>query len=545
MKIVNKHSGHRSQSSLFWILIASIALIIGVLLGNAGAVQVLQASWDSIERRLTLLAPASALPQLTADIDFEDYSQLLDERQDALAQGIIFPEGSTFVPADFQSANSTVPVWIRLLPGAAEHLGTNDKWNFEIMSRDEATIDGQSHANLIDPADNNWLYEWAFLESLRREDLLAGNYQFVRLILNGDDRGTYALQENPYPLFMSGEDPTSGKVVITYDVEPLLEAISYFGSEGSAVADPVSNLASNDPRFLQISEINDPIITDNEILSRQADRGIALLRGLQSGDLNATEVFDAQKYGRFLALVDLWGAGEALSPLNLRYAYDSETDRLEPIALNGNPFEDTYRVPSEAMYQDPQIQAAYAAAVNKFSDPEYLKNLREALETSYITLDNALAPEAGHAHLWDNLSNRQEQLRLSLHPTQPIIAQLGSPSLAQEAIIRVHIANALNLPIEILGFDIDGATFLESNQEWIVDGESFYEIVDGHIVLEPISSEKTGLRFVTFDLPVTEIIKQDKELDFLNEIEIQVATSVLGLDNTQLTPASPGLLDNQ
>jgi hypothetical protein len=195
------------------------------------------------------------------------------------------------------------------------------------------------------------------------------------------------------------------------------------------------------------------------------------------------------------------------------------------------------------MYQDPQIQAAYAAGIKIFSDPIYLNNLRDALEVNSIALDNALTPEAGHTRLWDDLSNRQKQLRLSLHPTQPVIAQLGSPSLAQEAIIRVHIANTLNLPIEILGFDIDGATFLESNQEWIVEGDSFYDIVDGRIILKPVSSEKTGLRFVTFDLPVTEIIKQDNELNFLNEVEIQVATSILGIDDTQLTPASPGLLN--
>ncbi|MFN2170376.1 MAG: hypothetical protein ACK2U0_07030 [Candidatus Promineifilaceae bacterium] len=542
MKIVNKNTGHRSLLSLFWLLLIISALVIGILLGNAGAIPVFQESWEGLERRLTLLSPASNLPLLTADIDFEDYSQLLEEREDARRQGILFPDDSTYVPADFQEVNGPIPFWIRLLPGSAEHLGINDKWNFEIMSRGEAALAGLTHANLIDPADNNWLYEWAFLESLRQEGLLAGDYQFVRLILNGDDRGIYALQEDLRPVVTS-EDDVTGKVVISYDVDPLLEAVSYFGNEGLAAADPVSNIASNDPRFLQISEIDDPLITDDEFLSSQAERATALLRGLQNGNLTASDVFDAQQYGRFLALVDLWGAGDALSPLNLRYAYNSETDRLEPIPSNGNPLEDTYRVPVAAMYQDPQIQAAYAAAIKEFSNPEYLSVLREAIEPNYTELENALAAEVKLPPIWDMLEGRQEQLQLSLHPAQPVIAQLGSPNLAQEAIIRVQIANTLNLPLEILGFDIDGATFLESDPEWIVDGEPYYKLVDDRIILEPVSSEKTGLRFITFDLPVTEILKQDKELDFLNEIKIQVATSVLGIDDRQLTPTSPGLLD--
>jgi hypothetical protein len=50
---------------------------------------------------------------------------------------------------------------------------------------------------------------------------------------------------------------------------------------------------------------------------------------------------------------------------------------------------------------------------------------------------------------------------------------------------------------------------------------------------------------VAFDLPLTEIIEQDDELTFLNEVEIRVATRVLGLEDTQLTPAGPGLFENR
>lgn len=541
MKIVNKKADRRTQSSAFWLLLATGALIAGIVLGNAGAIPALQKSWQNLQHRLTALVPANDLPLLTTNIDFEAYNQILSERDDALRQGILFPSDSIYVSAEIQQMDELVPVWIRLLPGPVEHLGTDEKWNFEILARDEAALVGMSHANLIDPADNNWLNEWAFLESLRREGVHTGDYEFARLILNGDDRGIYALQEDLEPVILSDENEI-GSVVVSYDTEPLLEAVSYFGDVGSAVADPVSNLAGTDPRFLQVAGINDPLVIEDELLSQQADRATVLLRGLQSGELTASEIFDAQQYGRFLALVDLWGAGDALSPLNLRYSYDSKSDRLEPVAINANPLQHDFRLPAAAMYQDPLIQAAYASAAAEYSDSAYLSDLRSAIEAEYAGLERALAAETDNAPLWDELAERQEQLRLSLRPSQPVIAQLGSPALAQEAIIRVHVANALNLPLEILGFDIDGATFLESNPGWIKDGESHYNLIDDRIILKPVSGESAGLRFVTFDLPLTEIIRQDSELDFLNEIEIQVATSVLGIEDTQLTPASPGIL---
>jgi hypothetical protein len=69
--------------------------------------------------------------------------------------------------------------------------------------------------------------------------------------------------------------------------------------------------------------------------------------------------------------------------------------------------------------------------------------------------------------------------------------------------------------------------------------------VANQIILNPVYSDTAGLRFITFDLPVTEIIKQDEELDFLNDTEIHVATSILGIEDTQLTTASPGLLNGR
>ena len=296
-----------------------------------------------------------------------------------------------------------------------------------------------------------------------------------------------------------------------------------------------------DPGFLQTAAVYDPLVTEDPVLSQQADRGTALLRGLQSGELDTSDVLDPASYGRFLAMVDLWGAEGSLSPFNISYAYDDKIDRLRPVALNANPFSGDYRLPPSAMGQDPLIQAAYAVAAAELSDPAYANQLRSELEPDYTELQRSLAAEVDSMPLWDELAARQEQLRLSLRPAQPVIAQLGPPELAQDAIIRVSVANTLNLPLEVLGFDIDGATFLESNADWIVDGDAYNESSDGRLLSIQSTVIQPGWRFVTFDLPVTKIIEQDSELDFLNEIKVQVATSVYGIDDAQLTAASPGL----
>lgn len=544
MRIVKKSDDRRAQWRAFWLLLAVAAFAAGILLGQAGAIGAVRESYQNLLSRWPGLRSTS-LPVVTVDLAFADYNNLLGQRETALQEGVLFPRDSALVPADIQLENGTIPVQVRLLPGIAKHLGTDEKWNYEVLVRNDALLAGATQANLIDPADNNGPNEWAFLEAVRREDLQTGDYQFVDLILNGDVKGTYALQETLGPV-IDRDGQGTPSVLVGYDVEPLLDSVSYFGDVGSAIADPVTNIATNDLRFLPIADIRDPLITDDPVLAQQAQRASSLLRGLQSGELSASQVFDAQKYGRFLALADLWGAAGILSPFNLRYAYNSETDKLEPVPINAAVVQPDYRVPPEAMYGDAAIQEAYASAAARLSDPVYLTELRAAIETDYRNL--AALQDVGYddEELWQALAERQAQLRRSLQPAQPMIAQLGSPALAQDAIIQINVASTINLPQEILGFDIDGATFMESNPAWIADGESYVDIDGERMILKPVAGDSAGgLRFVTFNIPVTEILARDRELDFLNEIQVQVASRVLGIEEAQMTPASPGLLENQ
>lgn len=542
MKIVDKKKHGQALTRSFWLLAFAGVLVAGILLGSRGVVNDVHESWVNLQRRLTGWTPSQELPVMSIDIGFDNYSQLLQQRELGIRQGVLFPEDTPLVAADLQLLGEQTPIWIRLLPGPAQHLGTDEKWNFELQSRDTNLPGGITRTNLIDPADNGWLNEWAFIESLRREGILSGAYRFVRLVMNGDDKGIYALQETLSPLVYA-ENPARGQAVVSYDPAPLLNAIARYGDLQSAVADPLSNIAPSDPRFLEVREIGDPLIQDDIELSNQAERATTLLRALQSGMIQASDVFDAEQYGRFLALLDLWGATNALSPFNISYAYDPESDRLRPIALNGEPLQRDTRVPLDAMYDDPRIQAAYAASVAEISKDTYLSELRAAIEPELETLARGLNVEQETGAIWDELTERQRLLGLSLEPIKPVIAQLGSPELAQDAIIRVNVANALNVPVEILGFDIDAATFLEVDRDWIVEGQPFLQPDEGSVILKP-AENAGGLGFVTFDLPVTEIIRQDQELDFLNEIQVQVATRVLGVDRTQLTPASPGVRNN-
>ena len=545
MKIVQKRSQKERFSRIIWFFVALLLLALVLVIQQSKSGSILPDIWTDIQRSLRLGNSESGLPVLAVDMAYTEYDQILGQREEALASGVVLAGNQDFVPADIQYGDETIPVLMRLQQGLALHLGEEEKWNFEVRTRNDQLLADMQRFYLIDPADNNWLNEWAFNEALRREGLVTGRYKFVRLFFNGDNQGIYALQEGFGPELIAGNDRPEG-VLVEFDAEPLWETISYFeGDYQSAAADPITNLSSTDFQYFEVDTFRDAAIADDPVLSVQKDRAIGLLRGLQSGKLAAAEVFDVEKYGRFLALTDLWAATQGTSLVNLRYYYNPESGLLEPVGFNASPFGSAERVSMSASYHDPALQTAYVQAAQRMAQPDYLTELADVLQGEMETMQQTLAVESDQELPWDQLKQRQDEMSRSLRPLQPLFAYLGPPTLAQEGIIQIDVANVLNLPLEIIGFDIDGATFLEVDPSWIQnEQEDLINNDDGKIILRAHANTQAPLvSYVRFHLPVSEILRWDDELDFMRELDIQVASRLVGLDDVQMTSARPGYPD--
>jgi hypothetical protein len=529
-----------------WLGALLLAFALGLIAGRQQWRELLQDVRSAPGRVVQSVAPAADLPTLVVDMNFTAYGDLLAQRQQALQTGVYVPSNRDFVTATIQSNGTVVPVRMRLLAGPADHLGDDDKWGFEVRTRRNEQLRGMQRFYLLDPAANNWLNQWAFARALAREGVLVARYQFAHLILNGDSRGIYALQEGFGNELLAAQGRPEG-VIVRFDADRLWEASAHFGGDArAAAADPVANLSATDFQYFEVDAFRDAAIARDPDLSAQRDSGIGLLRALQTGEMKASAVFDVERYGRFLALVDLWGATQATSLVNLHYYYEPTAGRLEPIGFNADALGSDARVSLAATYDDPDLQAAYVREAARIGRPEYLDELQAELEPEFRRLRQAVSAE--HRDLeppWDELRHRQEQMRRSLDPVQPVFTYLGSPTLAMSGTLRVDVANILNLPVEIVGFDVHGATFLPAERGWLA-GESA-ELLTGHgdrVILRAFDANRAPvIRYARFDIPLAEIHRRDDELDFMQELDVQVATRILGLPTTRLTLAQPGYPD--
>ena len=529
---------------LAWLGVLVLLLVLGLAISGQewdGALGDLQALW----RRLFRPA-AGDLPTLVVDMDFTSYNDILGQREQALLDGVYIPSGQDFVTATIRVDDAAVPVRMRLLEGPADHLGEGEKWGFEVRTRQNQQLLGMQRFYLQDPADNNWLGQWAFARALEREGILTARYRFVHLIFNGDNWGIYALQEGFGGELLAAQGRSEG-VIVRFDADLLWRSIAHFeGDVQAAYADPIANLTAADFQYLEVDTFRDADIARDPALSVEREQALAMLRALQAGDVAASEVFDVELYGRFLALVDLWGATEGASLVNLRYYYNAGSGRLEPIGFDANALGSDARLSLATTYGDPSLQAAYVREALRVSQPEYLEQLRVELEAELLQVQQAVSAEHQDAELpWDALEERQAQVSRSLSPTQPVFAYLGSPELSSEGIVRVYVGNVLNLPVEIVGFDIHGATVLPPDREWLQDGSA--ELLmgsDDQVVLRAFDPARVPvIRYAAFDVPLAEIHRLDRELDFMQPLDVQVITRVLGLSTTQMTLAQEGVPD--
>ncbi|MBN1431104.1 MAG: CotH kinase family protein [Anaerolineae bacterium] len=532
-----------------WMELLVLIFVLGIIVGAQGWHNDIVRSVQAIPALISqAAAPSDDLPTLIIDMSFETYNQLLSQRERALEAGVSIPSSGDFVIATAQLDNDIVPINMRLPAGPATHMGADERWAFEVRTQDDLELLGLQRFYLVDPAVNNWLNQWAFARALEQEGILVARYQFVRLIFNGRDWGIYALQEGFDSELLMEQGRYEG-VIVEFDTDLLWESIAHFqGDRQAATTDPVANLSAADVQYFEIDAFRDATIDRDPGLSDQRERAIGLLRALQTGQLPASAVFDAQQYGRFLALVDLWGATESTSLVNLRYYYNPASERLEPIGFNGNPLGAGERLSLTATYGDPVLQAAYVEQALRISQPGYLDQLQAELEPDIQQLQDTIRAQAEDGALtppWDELRRRQEQIRRSLDPVQPIFAYMGSPEQSMSGTLGIDVGNILNLPVEIVGFDINGTTFLPAERDGLSD-ESV-ELLTDHmeaIVLRALDvTQAPVIRYAHFDIHLADIQRLDNESDFTQELEIRVVTRILGLSTTHLTRAQYGYPD--
>ena len=108
-------------------------------------------------------------------------------------------------------------------------------------------------------------------------------------------------------------------------------------------------------------------------LLEQRDAAIGLLRGYVEGRLAASQIYDAELMGRFLAVVELWSSAHQLTWHNLRFYFNPITGLLEPIGFDAEPPSTPAALLLDreimSVLEDPVLGSAYISELKRLSSP--------------------------------------------------------------------------------------------------------------------------------------------------------------------------------
>ena len=477
-------------SRLKTLIIVLSSFICGVALVLSGIPGYLKANFTLLQNRETLLSlfEKNDLETLNIDISFKSSSKIALKRENALKIDRLVATDEDFVPARIHHNNKVLDVKMRLKGDLPDHWDS-EKTSYRVKMKDKKNILGMTRFSLQQPGTRGDTSQWLFLKNLQMENLLAVDYKFVNLSVNGKKRGVYAMEEHFTKEFLESKHKREG-IIISFDEHRFW---SKFPPVQSNVTWGSVYQASD------LSVRNNKEVQSSVTLSKQKEIALNLLRGLKEKKLEGHQVFDSELLGKFLAICRIWNAEHALLIHNINFYLNPLTCLLEPIGFDGMPgvqIESPFcyfsegRIPDNWLNQvlrSPAVAESYIRHLSAFCKKSYHKKLMSTFKDQEIHLRRLLmynlifesSADIWSSNytlltydIWNMLEKRFEIIRNELNENKPVLAY-GRPLDQNSSSIKITVRNALTQPIEIIGFKsgndfIEAKTCIDSPQDPIL-----------------------------------------------------------------------------
>jgi len=531
-----------------YILVGLVSFLAGMVFVLSGK-NAINSAVDDLKSEVRLYQ-TNPLQTIFLDIPYESLDAIQKKRDEALARGILLASDEDFVPASMRLNEGTggIRIKLRLKGDFVDHL-EGDKWSFRIhITENDESVFGMQRFSLQAPETRNFLSEWGYHEHLLAEDVLTTRYHFVNVVLNGEHKGIYALEESFTQDLLESQGRREG-IIFRYNEDLFWEYLNQlYNISGSGYVTLL--FADFDPtaaiRFNEMEAFRGNRIARNETLSAEGDTAYSLLNSFTQENLASDQVLDEQLWGRFMAISDLWSADHALRWHNLRFYYNPINAKIEPVAFDGGPMGDPqfgplFNSPESIQFflENPGVLKSYIETLERITTPEYLNSLRasqiEEFDTYYTFLQKEYGKDTPHLIVpWETLNFRGELIRTNLTPIQEIRGSYTTSILDNQSWIELDLINLLNIPVQIQKISVGGIDIV-ADGSWCDTnpcGDGIF-VYDEGLFLD--SGTDTRYLPVALKIPLG-----DREINFTAETVIYVETNIIGSAYQISTPVTRG-----
>ena len=488
---------------------------------------------NELRTELTLYQ-SNGLPTVFLDIPFDSMMQIEEKRDEAFSIGILLSSDDDYVPATMRyNDEQTLDIKLRLKGDWVDHL-EGEKWSFRIhVTEDDGAVLGMRRFSLQAPETRNFVSEWAYHQNLFLEDVLSTRYFFLNVVVNGEHKGIYALEESFTEDLLESQNRREG-VIIRLDEDLMWVNRAFFEKEDlfEATASYTGFFWQTEgTQYSEITPFRGNRVNNNEVLSQELETAMELLDSFNRGELSADQVLDEELWGRYYAISELWAAGHGAIWHNLRFYYNPVTGLLEPVAFDGVALTSAYDKPElafpfskDVFFNAPGVQKAYTETLERITTPEYIKMLHEEFGDEVDIYYSVLVDEynsknipvpATHKLPWDKLALRAEILALNLQPEQPIRGNYHLVEEGNETFVVLDLVNTMVLPVRINEITV-GNDQIDFQQEWCVSADCLSKIAANTDETVLLSGRESNFSAVSFLIPAENFEEKDIETEILS-----------------------------
>jgi hypothetical protein len=290
-----------------------------------------------IKRFKTRKSTPSITP-LVISIEEKIVSKLSKQRRNAIKDGVISKKYKQTEKGSIQHKNDTIPMEIRFKGDWPDHLLT-DKWSYRIkISKKDKRYKGMNTFSIQEPYARAFLHEWTFHKFLEKNHILTTKYDFTPVIINGNYKGIYAMEEHFHEFLLERYNKKNGPI-FKFSEEAFFEKYLCEFKDHVKLSLPILESA-------EIRPYQKKKILNKKKLRKLFKKGNNILETYRSYDVDLSELLDFNSFAKMYAACNIFKAYHSLVWHNQRYYMNPETEKIEIIAF------DAYSDEGKTIYWD-------------------------------------------------------------------------------------------------------------------------------------------------------------------------------------------------
>tara|TARA_Y100001934_G_scaffold282815_1_gene398565 strand:- start:3431 stop:4651 length:1221 start_codon:yes stop_codon:yes gene_type:complete len=313
------------------------------------------------------------------------FERIKEKRNEALVKEILFKSKSDYVDGKLYCNDKEIKVKARLKGDNIDHL-KGSFWSFRIKCNEKKKyIIGHNKISIQGVETRAFLKEWVFHKLLEREDVIGLQYDFLNFCVNDTLCGTYAIESHFDNYLLQLSKRPNGPI---FKID-----------ESGFWEQTYEKTLKNQDSILRNSKIlicNKKWSKENQEITTKA---VNLLTDYLNGRKDAKEVFNLPVWARFIAVSELMGSPHNLRWHNLRFYFNPESQKMEPIGFDNGTW-----LESKNVYFLNNPETFYK---NMLSDTNFktllIKDAKRLAESSYM--------EAFFDEYWVEIKNYQALIR--------------------------------------------------------------------------------------------------------------------------------------